>query len=85
MRSLYARMTIGALAISIALGGCTGADPNRDDSADDNCSLRQDACVNKCYEADMGLGCTSCCRSNYLSCKVGGNYNFYGCPDKSGE
>lgn len=70
-----------SLAIMFVVG-CSGANNDQDDSANDTCSLKRAACLNSCYKADLGFGCTTCCRTNDISCRTGGNYNFQGCPDK---
>ncbi|MDI1447369.1 hypothetical protein [Polyangium sp. 6x1] len=75
-------MLLVTLALMGALGGCTT--PDSPAGADggvqrDHCTLKVSACINSCYEADMGWACRRCCNNNGDSCDVGGDYSFSSC------
>ena len=83
MKTVYAVTVLAAVAAFGILGGCSGSSPDGPDGGDnDGCELRTQACLNHCYEGDLGTGCTLCCRRNGLSCRMGTGYKFSKCPDE---
>lgn len=80
------RATVLVVAAMIGnLYGCATVEPSGGDAgapANEACVAKVRACVNSCYDIELGLpACTSCCERNYNSCNQGENYSFYACPD----
>jgi hypothetical protein len=82
VKIVYAIAILVVVAAFGILGGCSGSSPEGPDAGDnEDCELRTSACLNKCYQADLGAGCTMCCRRNGLSCRMGTGYKFYKCHE----
>ncbi|MRG90714.1 hypothetical protein [Polyangium spumosum] len=67
-----------------ALVACT-TDPERGDAGapqSEACTWKVSACINRCYDADLGLGCRLCCQTNGISCDEDGGYAFYKCIER---
>jgi hypothetical protein len=76
-------MNIMKWVIVLAMGALvTGCVPDDDNSVKGRCERRAGACHNKCYEADRGAACHSCCAKSGGACESTGDYSFYACPDK---
>ncbi len=81
---LARRCFINATAILWIVSGCT-TEPGEDSTSPpqrEHCTLKVAACINTCYEADLGFKCKSCCDRNGISCDRGGDYAFLACPDE---
>jgi hypothetical protein len=84
MKYIGAAAFLVSLAALGVLGGCT-TDPDKGDAGAaerEECTLRVQACMNKCNEADLGMSCKLWCRRNGLSCDADGGYSFYSCLDE---
>jgi hypothetical protein len=89
-KRVHATFVLTMYAMFVMVGGCEWKPFDSDDgkrkderSAPERaeCTDRVTACRNKCYQADRGLTCTSCCEENGRSCDNEGSYSFSSCLD----
>ena len=86
-----AMFVLGAYGMFVVLGGCEwrpfGADTGDKGDAGtstqerEECTERLSNCRDKCYEADRGFICRSCCERAASACDKHENYSFNACLD----
>lgn len=88
-KRIQGRMVVAGYALCLVMAGCPPYTPPGADKVEASdsgtvperpeCTDRVSACRNKCYQADLGPACRSCCEDVGKACDRNESYSFNAC------